>query len=76
MSVTFEVSKSLEEQDLQREFEGSWKQMAEGQRADQTFVNRTVQIYSKEHMEYFLGEVTGYDAKKGSALYFLSLRED
>jgi serine/threonine protein kinase len=62
---TLEVSKSLEEQDLQREFEGYWEQMPEGQVPDQTFVNRTVQIYSKEHQEYFLGEVTGYDANKG-----------
>jgi serine/threonine protein kinase len=61
---TLEVSKSLEEQDLQREFEGYWEQMPEGKVPDQTFVNRTVQIYSKEHQEYFLGEVTGYDANK------------
>lgn len=64
---TLEVSKSLEEQDLQRELEGHWEQiMSNGKvSADQTVVNRTVQIYSQEHKEYFLGEVTGYDAEKG-----------
>jgi serine/threonine protein kinase len=60
---TLEMPKSLEEQDLQRELEGHWEQMS-GE-ADQTMVNRTVQIYSKDHKEYFLGEITGYDADKG-----------
>ena len=62
---TLEVPKSLEEQDLEREFAGKWEQIPAGQGADQTHVNRTVQIYSKEHKEYFLGEVTGYDGDKG-----------
>ena len=60
---TLEVSKSLEEQDLQRQ--GRWEQVPQGQLADQTYVNRTVQIFSKEHKEYFLGEVTGFDGEKG-----------
>lgn len=62
---TLEMSKSLEELDLQRELEGHWEQISDGQEADQTLVNRTVQIFSKEHKEHFLGEVTGFDADKG-----------
>ena len=35
------------------------------QKADETLVNRAIRVYSREHQEYFVGEVTGYDAEKG-----------
>lgn len=34
------------------------------QKPDETLVNRAIRVYSKEHQEYFVGEVTGYDAEK------------
>lgn len=70
---TLEMPKSLEEQDLQRELEGHWEQITTG-KADQTLVNRTVQIFFKDHNEYFLGEVTGYDADK--SLHCILYRQD
>ena len=35
------------------------------QKADETLINKAIRVYSKEHQEYFVGEVTGYDAEKG-----------
>jgi histone-lysine N-methyltransferase SETD2 len=62
---TLELPKSLEEVDMLREFEGHWEQYTESTPPDKTLINRTVQIYSESHKEYFLGEVTDYDGVKG-----------
>ena len=45
---------------------------------DRTIVNRTVQIFSKEHNQYFVGEITGYDAtrKLHSILYRHDMSEE
>eukprot|EP00977_Amphora_coffeiformis_P009293 scaffold2103_cov185-Amphora_coffeaeformis.AAC.38 len=34
------------------------------QKPDQTVVNKAIRVYSKEHQEYFVGEVTDYDPEK------------
>ena len=72
---TLEVAKSLEEKQEEQGLQGHWNQMTTA--GDQTIVNRTVQIYSQEHKEYFRGEVTGYNADKGlhSILYRHDLSE-
>jgi serine/threonine protein kinase len=59
---TLELAKSLEEQRQQQELEGYCKKMTIT--ADHNIINRTVQVFSQEHQEYFWGEVTGYDAEK------------
>lgn len=58
---TLEASKSLEELDLQKELEGHWERVTG---ADETIVNRTIQVFSAEHQEYFIGEITGYDSTR------------
>jgi hypothetical protein len=35
------------------------------QKADETLINKAIRVFSKEHQEYFVGEVTGYDERKG-----------
>jgi len=44
---------------------------------DHTIVNRTIRVHSKEHDEFFLGEVTGYDPSNGqhSVLYRQDMNE-
>jgi len=70
---TIEMPKSLEEQDLERELHGHWEQEKKGP-ADETLVNRTVQVYNNGSKEYFLGEVTGYDTEK--KLHCILYRQD
>lgn len=51
------------------------------QEPDETIVNKAIRVYSKEHQEYFVGEVTGYnhDEKTHQVLYqedFVEVWED
>ena len=55
---TLEMPKSLEEADLEQKLEDQWQA---SNRVDVSIVNRTIRMFSKEHEEYFLGEVTGFD---------------
>lgn len=73
---TLEISKTMEEQDLERELDSHWEKQ-EGS-PGQTLVNRTVKIFNVESNEYFLGEVTGYDVDKKlhSILYRQDMNEE
>lgn len=65
---TLELPKSLDQVDLENELQGHWENV---KTPDHTLVNRLIQIYSGEHQEYFLAEVTGYsnDSRQHSVIF-------
>jgi Protein kinase domain/SET domain len=69
---TLEVSKSMQEEELDKSLEGHWitkrkflvASSSSGSSLDKRIVNRTIRVFSKEHQQYFLGEVTDYNPEK------------
>lgn len=72
---TLEMVKSQAESTMEEELEGHWERF--NAPPEQTIVNRTVKVFSKEHQEYFMGDVTGFDAQRGlhCVLYHQDMNE-
>ncbi|GKY90554.1 hypothetical protein MPSEU_000029100 [Mayamaea pseudoterrestris] len=71
---TLELAKSLDEANLEQQLQDQWLRTS---LTDASIVNSTVRVFSKEHDEYFLGEVTGYDSdiQQHSILYRHDMNE-
>lgn len=71
---TLEVQKSQTDQLMEEILQGHWLDWKV--KPDQTLINRIIRVYSKQHDEYFIGEVTDYNGStKHRILYRHTMNE-
>ncbi|GAX20693.1 histone-lysine N-methyltransferase SETD2 [Fistulifera solaris] len=71
---TLEVQKSQTDQLMDEISQGHWLDWKV--KPDQTLINRIIRVYSKEHDDFFIGEITDYDgSEKHRVLYRHTMNE-